>query len=255
MSPNVDARPGGAALPRVVLLDMDDTIFDHALTSRAALGRLRPESAALRAIPLEALWREYSRLLEAIHPEVLAGHWNADAARAERFRQLAAVGGTTISLEEGADLSRRYRRFYQELRRPVPGALRFLRGLHGRTTVGVVTNNQTAEQEEKLDFLGIRSWVDFMVVSEGAGVAKPEPRIFQIALETARARPENAVMVGDSWENDVLGARGAGIGAVWFNRFHRARPSAADGVLELRSLSPPREAERTIARAVLAATP
>jgi putative hydrolase of the HAD superfamily len=49
-------------------------------------------------------------------------------------------------------------------------------------------------------------------------VSKPDPRIFEIALARAGVGPAEAVMVGDSWENDIQGARAAGVRAVWFNR-------------------------------------
>jgi putative hydrolase of the HAD superfamily len=81
-------------------------------------------------------------------------------------------------------------------------------------------------------------------VSEEAGVSKPDPRIFEMALERANARAGEAVMVGDSWANDVEGARAAGIRAVWFNRDGRLAPDPAVPVL--RSLAPSVETWRVI---------
>jgi putative hydrolase of the HAD superfamily len=203
---------------------MDDTIFDHSLTCRRALGRLRVSETRLRGPSLDSLWHEYSRLLEAVQPEIFAGRVTIQQARAERFRRLAGFCGSEVSESEAAELSQKYRGFYQALRRPVPGVRRLLERLRGRTVVGVVTNNEVPEQEEKLDYLGFRVLVDFMVVSQGVGVAKPEPGIFRIALERAGTRPEETVMIGDTWMTDVAGARRVGIQPVWFNRFHLDRP-------------------------------
>jgi HAD superfamily hydrolase (TIGR01549 family) len=232
-------------MARVVLCDMDDTIFDHALTSQAALRRLRIMEPQLHARSLLELWTEYSRLLEEAHPAVVSGAITVEESRIERFRRLAEFGGRSIPRAEAERLSKRYRANYRELRRAVPGARRLLERLHQKATVGVVTNNQVAEQEEKLAFLGMTSLVDFMVVSEAAGVAKPNPRIFEIALARAEASPENAVMIGDSWENDVLGARGAGIRAVWFNRYGSPRPIPLD-VPVVGSFRRPAEVERLL---------
>ena len=80
-----------------------------------------------------------------------------------------------------------------------------------------------------------RAWasadlVDDVVSSRDVGVAKPDPFFYRAALLRAgpRRRPpagrERAVMVGDSWANDVEGARRAGLRAVWFNRA-RASPA------------------------------
>jgi HAD superfamily hydrolase (TIGR01549 family) len=133
-----------------------------------------------------------------------------------------------------------YREKYLCSRRAVPGALELLSALRGaapRAKVAVVTNNVVAEQVEKLAHLGMTELVDVVVISEEAGIRKPEPAIFRIALERCRSRPEQAVMVGDSWGADVLGARAAGIRAVWLNRAGRACPGPAK-CAEIKSLLP-----------------
>jgi putative hydrolase of the HAD superfamily len=58
----------------------------------------------------------------------------------------------------------------------------------------------------------------FILYSAGAGVAKPNPDIFHQALRRMGAAPEEALHVGDSWDEDVLGARAAGLDAVWLQR-------------------------------------
>lgn len=240
-----EARP--IRIPKTVLLDMDDTIFDHSLTCRDALARLRQENSYLRTRSLAATWADYLRLLDEVQPDVLAGRLTADHARSERFRRLASSCGRSISGAEAEVLSRSYRHHYQQLRRAVPGARSLLEALADRTTLGIVTNNQVAEQEEKLSFLGFAPLVDFMVVSEAVGAAKPDPRIFRVALERAGALPEETVMVGDSWWSDVVGARGVGIRPVWFNRFGKPRPEGPTNVAELRSWQPVRKVERMLA--------
>ena len=49
-------------------------------------------------------------------------------------------------------------------------------------------------------------------------MAKPDPRIFAIALERLGCAAADAVMIGDSWPADIEGARAAGVRAIWFNR-------------------------------------
>lgn len=248
-------RTVGRQLPKAILFDMDDTLFDHALTCRAALRALRAGQPFLQQRPLLALWHEYSRLLEEVHPDVIAGRVSPNRARTERFRLLAEFCRTSITLPQAERLSRTYRSHYQRLRRPVPGARRLLERLHGRAVIGIVTNNQVAEQEEKLAFLRLRELVDVLIVSEGVRASKPDARIFEIALERAGARAREAVMLGDSWANDILGARAAGIRAVWFNRFGQPNPEP-NVVAELSSLRDPRLAESVLSsEALVAGTP
>ena len=84
--------------------------------------------------------------------------------------------------------------------------------------IGIVTNGPTEVQRAKLELLGIDRLVDFVLVSEEFGVAKPDPAIFREALRLAGVKPEEAIFVGDSVEFDMAGARAAGIPTVWVNR-------------------------------------
>jgi HAD superfamily hydrolase (TIGR01509 family) len=93
----------------------------------------------------------------------------------------------------------------------VPEALVKLRALGLRT---VVVSNANGTLRAKLERLGLDGLVDHILDSDEVGVEKPDPRIFQLALEAARASAEAAVHVGDMYEVDVVGARAAGIRAV-----------------------------------------
>ena len=80
--------------------------------------------------------------------------------------------------------------------------------------------------------------LDAVIVSERAGVSKPDPRIFAIALEELDVRPEEAVMVGDSWKADIAGARAAGLRPVWFNPRRLPPPEPETHIAQLFALEP-----------------
>lgn len=82
----------------------------------------------------------------------------------------------------------------------------------------VVTNGPTAVQETKLRTTGLDQYVIGWVISEEAGVRKPNPRIFAIAAERARVRLSGSWVVGDSPEADIGGASAAGLPSVWLHR-------------------------------------
>jgi putative hydrolase of the HAD superfamily len=66
--------------------------------------------------------------------------------------------------------------------------------------------------------LGLDAYVDFVLPSGSVGLAKPDPAFFAVALERAGVAPDEALMVGDSYRADILGARAAGMDAVWLDR-------------------------------------
>ncbi|GAA4157202.1 hypothetical protein GCM10022286_08520 [Gryllotalpicola daejeonensis] len=85
--------------------------------------------------------------------------------------------------------------------------------------LGLVTNGPSAVQRAKLERVGLTGAFDELFISAEVGAAKPDTRIFEVALERLDADPERTWHVGDSLEFDVAGAQAAGIGSVWLNRF------------------------------------
>jgi putative hydrolase of the HAD superfamily len=93
----------------------------------------------------------------------------------------------------------------------VPDALAELRAAGHRL---LVVSNWDCSLPDWLGPAGLLEHVEAVVSSGDAGVAKPDPRIFERALELAGAEPDEVVHVGDSIDNDVAGARAAGLRAI-----------------------------------------
>jgi HAD superfamily hydrolase (TIGR01549 family) len=71
-------------------------------------------------------------------------------------------------------------------------------------------------------------YFDFAVISAAARLAKPNPGLYQLALQRANAIPDYAIHVGDSYVRDVLGARAAGVQGVLLDRPRAVRPQDVD---------------------------
>jgi len=93
-----------------------------------------------------------------------------------------------------------------------PWVLQFLKDARERgIKIVVVTNLESSLQYKKLARLGITDLIDFVVTSEEAGIEKPDPKIYRIALDKIGLRPEDVVMLGDDQKSDGAGAKNAGI--------------------------------------------
>ena len=105
--------------------------------------------------------------------------------------------------------------------------------------MGIITNGPRETQTETVSRLRLESLIDFMVTPEDVGTLKPDARIFMKAMDIAGVAPENSVMVGDSWANDIVGASELGMKAIWFNRHGEQRPQAyvAEAITSLWELS------------------
>lgn len=86
-----------------------------------------------------------------------------------------------------------------------------LAALKGRGLKLVVVSNANGRLRHLFDRVGLTKWFDHVLDSHEWGVEKPDPRLFQLALEQSRADASRTVHVGDLYHVDVMGARNAGL--------------------------------------------
>lgn len=120
--------------------------------------------------------------------------------------------------------------------RPYPDVLPALRELRERGPALVIASNWDCSLPEWLGPTGIMELVDGVVTSAEVGAAKPDPRVLERALAIAGAAPGEAVHVGDKVDNDVEGARAAGVRAILVQR-RGEPPPGVEAVRSLRELA------------------
>jgi HAD superfamily hydrolase (TIGR01493 family) len=93
-----------------------------------------------------------------------------------------------------------------------------LRQVKGHVQTAVITNGPEDTQLDKLQVVGLENYFDLFVASGEVKACKPDEAIFRFALDRLGLDPQHVWHVGDSLTNDVAGAQGLGITAVWLNR-------------------------------------
>lgn len=83
--------------------------------------------------------------------------------------------------------------------------------------IGIIAN-QPLGTKERLAQHGIIEYIDLVVASAEEGVAKPDKRIFEIALEKSNCKPSDVVMIGDRIDNDIIPANLLGIHTIWIKQ-------------------------------------
>ncbi len=96
-------------------------------------------------------------------------------------------------------------------------ASKCLKILSGRYKIGIIAN-QSLGTKERLEQHGILQYIDLVVASAEEGVAKPDKRIFEIALNRSNCNPGNAIMIGDRIDNDIIPANELGMGTIWIKQ-------------------------------------
>jgi len=96
-----------------------------------------------------------------------------------------------------------------------PETPRLLENLKGRYKLGVVTNFMDGPIARRIfDDLDYKNIFDSLIISAEVGYMKPAPILFEKALEELDTKPENALMVGDSYDADIVGAHAVGVRGV-----------------------------------------
>ena len=108
-------------------------------------------------------------------------------------------------------------KWHKEDEKPYPDAAGCLEALKSRYRIGVIAN-QSPGTGERLAQYGLLPYIDLVIASAEEGVAKPDRRIFELALERSRCKPEQAVMIGDRIDNDILPAKRLEMGTVWIRQ-------------------------------------
>ncbi len=117
-----------------------------------------------------------------------------------------------------------------------PGAKEALKQLAAKHRLGMVTNGIPDVQRTKINNTGLEKYFDAIVISGELAIGKPEPGIYQHALDTLGATTGETIMVGDSFPRDVLGAQAYGIRAVWIS-MGRQQPDGGEPWITVESLA------------------
>ena len=201
--------------PQAVLFDLDGTLLNRRETFRCHLelqvARLGDLFGPVRAGDIDRM---------------VAIDDNGNRPRADFHREVEAEFG----LPRGASsrLREDFEAHFPETCVPAPNLYATLETLrNAQLRLGLITNGRSVIQGRKIDGLGIRRFLDVVLISESIGIRKPDPRIFAEALARLGMAPAAAVYVGDNPEVDILGAKRSGLLTVWRRDAYWVEP---DGV-------------------------
>ncbi len=125
----------------------------------------------------------------------------------------------------------------------LPNSEEIVRYLAAKYPITIVSNGFVSVQYRKINASGLRDCFQHIVLSEEVGITKPQPGIFEKALQLNGLQKEDVVMIGDSYTSDIQGAINAGIDQIWLqlptlSEEERQKPATykMQSILELKSL-------------------
>lgn len=250
--------------PKAILIDLDDTLVleepsaEAAFLAVAELVRLShgiQHDEFIRAIRTRAreLWhglptRPYTKRVAISSWEGLWADFTAEGSEQAQLRELKEyyqVHSWERALADfgiaDIDLARNLSDTFREERRKrhhlFEDAIPLLEKLQGSFPLALVTNGSPCLQREKIKGSGIGHYFDSITISGDLDTRKPEKEVFHAALEGVNAQPNEAVMIGNSLDSDILGANQLGIYSIWLNRYNQPNDTEIKPDAEIRSLS------------------
>lgn len=210
----------------MVFFDIDDTLYDQAQPFAYAVHKVYGNVPGATDAELFRASRVHSTQVFAAFSR---GELPTDRIYTRRMVDTLADFGITISDALALKIQRVYERDTGDslsLSRPMQQCLE---RCCAACRVGIITNGAKKRQMGKLQLLHAWKWIEpgAVFISDEIGMAKPDPAIFRYACDRTGTRPERCLYIGDSYDNDVVGAVGADMPVIWFNRRKKTRP--ADG--------------------------
>lgn len=133
-------------------------------------------------------------------------------------------------------LSDKYVQFLPTFKHLLEDTEDILEYLKPKYQLHIITNGFQEVQRVKMENTNILSYFSTITTSEEAGVKKPHPHIFKKALRKSNALPEKSLMIGDSYEADIVGATNAGMKSVYFNYYQKKENIETPTILKLKEL-------------------
>ena len=224
-------RGANMSQPKGLLVDLDETLFDNSFVEHAVEPACEAISARASLIDAGTLTAAYAAASGQVWPELgprcLIGELDALEVSREVWRQaLRASDSDDPAIVDFAHAI--HQQILTDMSRVFDDVPEFLRALAvANIPTAVVTNGSCDLQLPKLRSVGLEHTFSEIVVSAEIAVTKPDPAIFQAALDRIHLSAADVWHVGDSLQSDVAGARALGIFSIWLNR-HGASPDAND---------------------------
>lgn len=211
---------------RAVLFDIDDTLFSTtAFAQRARQNAVRAMVAAGLELPEEQVMRE----LEEVIAEFSSNYDHHFDKLLQRLRP-ESLARRNPAMIVAAGVAAYHDTKFKELA-PFDDVYPLLADLRAAGIVtGVVTHGWTGKQAEKVVRLGLVPYLDpsAIFISDQIGISKPNPKLYQVALEDLGFAPAEVMYVGDNVEHDVAPPLSLGMITVWARRAAKRLPRELD---------------------------
>ena len=214
-----------------IFFDLDHTLWDFEKNSALTFAKVLAKHRV--AVDLDGFLEVYSPINFQMWVLYRENRISKSDLRYQRLRQTFDALDASVSDETIHVLAHEYIEQLSTFTHLLPNAMEILEYLSPKYRLHIITNGFQEVQERKLKGSNIHHYFDQVINSEMAGVKKPHPRIFELALDMARVHPKNTLMIGDDIEADIQGAKAMGMHAIHYTSNSTIRHNVCQTINDL----------------------
>ncbi|QJW88037.1 noncanonical pyrimidine nucleotidase, YjjG family [Spirosoma taeanense] len=201
-----------------LFFDLDHTLWDFDRNSAESIAELF-ETFRLVDVGIASA-AEFSRHFIAINKKLWADYDKNLITHAYIREHRFPLVFQALGVQEHTlctDLNTEYLRLLPRKPHLLESAREVLEYLKDRYTMHIITNGFAEIQAIKMDSAEIAHFFTNVITSENANAKKPDPLVFQYAMEVSGTNASESLMIGDNYEADILGAKSVGLDTVFYN--------------------------------------
>jgi len=201
-----------------IFFDLDHTLWDFNTNSNEALSEITSKYQLIDkgVTSFDHFMTEYFAINETLWEAYRKNTISKETLRYDRFHQ-ALKKFDIDDFELATAIGNDYVNSAPYKTNLFPDAIEVLEYLNGKYTLHIITNGFEEVQHLKLKNSKIDHYFKDIITSERSGFKKPDERMFHFSLKETNTNPATSIMIGDSLEADILGAKNVGINQVYFN--------------------------------------
>ncbi|MBM7654453.1 HAD family hydrolase [Neobacillus cucumis] len=207
---------------KAIFFDLDDTLYDQVQPFQEAYNRT---FSSITDIPILDLFKKSREYSDKVFSLTESGEMSLE--KMHQYRMMSAFNdlGYTITSDEADAFQQAYKEHQYKVSL-IPEMKNILEYVSSKgIPVYITTNGPSAHQRSKLESLNLVQWIpaNQVYISSEMGYAKPQKEYFEYVNQKTNTSHEHSLIVGDSFENDIIGAHHAGWSSIWINTKNKTK--------------------------------
>jgi putative hydrolase of the HAD superfamily len=201
-----------------LFFDLDNTLYDFNTNAYIAMKEAFLEVGLLEKLSsFDDFFSQYEIINEELWSLYREKNISKDNLRIERFKRSLNIYNITPQIPY-TDIDDLYLKIMSTQTNLFPETKEILEELKKRNyKLHIITNGFREVQKDKINNTGLSQFITNVFISEEIKSPKPSREIFEWSVKSSNAKKKESLMIGDSWESDIIGAKKFGIDQVFFN--------------------------------------